>query len=111
MKTLTEQEAINEKVTGSLKGYINASYYELVDILGEPTFKNEGGYKINFEWVVSYKGRIYYVYDWKVYANESLTDHNFKWNVGSDKTAAQFILALHKELNKRIREQIESEQE
>jgi hypothetical protein len=110
MKTLTEQEAINEKVTGSLKGYIHASYYELLDILGEPTFKTEGGYKINFEWVVSYKGRIYYVYDWKVYASESLTEPNFKWNVGSDKSAASFILALHKELNKRIRQQIENDQ-
>lgn len=109
MKTLTEQEAINEKVTGSLKGYINASYYELVDVLGEPTFKTEGGYKINFEWVVSYKGRIYYVYDWKVYASESLTDPNFKWNVGSDKSAAQFILAMVLAIKKNRAERTEEE--
>ena len=109
MKTLTEQEAINEKVTGTLKGYINASYYELVDILGEPTFKTEGGYKINFEWVVSYKGRIYHVYDWKVYASESLTEPNFGWNVGSDKSASQFILAMVLAIKKNRAERAEEE--
>ena len=110
MKTLTEQEAINEKVTGSLKGYIHASYYELLDLLGEPTFKTKGGYKINFEWVVSYKGRIYYVYDWKVYASESLTEPKFKWNVGSDKSAANFILALVLAIKKNREERAEEEE-
>jgi len=101
MKTLTEQEGITEKATGSLKGYIHASYYELVDILGEPTFNTEGGYKINFEWVVKYKGAIYYIYDWKVYANESLTKPNFKWNVGTEGRASKFINAVWLAIEKR----------
>ena len=40
----------------SLKDYINATYQELIDALGEPTFNEESGDgKTQVEWIVTFE--------------------------------------------------------
>jgi len=73
----------------SLKGYITASYDELVELFGEP---DPGcGTKVEAEWVVRFDdGLVATVYNWKngpAYGGvevERITD----WNVGGHSEAA-----------------------
>ena len=55
MRTLSKDEALEKVYTPSLKGYLHCSFYTLVDILGEPTFKWINC-PINYEWAIEYKG-------------------------------------------------------
>lgn len=62
----------------SLQGYIEASYWELVDAFGDP--EPGDGYKTQAEWCLRFEdGTVVSVYDWK----QSVKPQDVKkWNVG-----------------------------
>ncbi len=90
-----------DKVVGtSYSGVINATYRQLVDALGMPTFNEPSGdNKVQVEWVVDYKGDIFTIYDWKTYDLLYTLEELSVFHIGSkQKPARDFILALDKKL-------------
>jgi len=83
----------------SLKGYITATYNQLVEELGEPTFNTPSGDgKTQVEWVVEFENDYYTIYDWKTYDREYTLNKLDTFNVGSRVNALEFILELNKKL-------------
>ncbi len=79
----------------SLKGYINATYDQLVDALGEPTFGEESGDgKVQVEWVCEFEGEIFTIYDWKTYNRQYTENVLDRFNVGGKTLALDFIDSL-----------------
>ena len=73
----------------SRKGDINASFADLKELLGEPTFEGKGD-KITTEWVVNWKDDhndergIFTLYDWH-YARNFGNDYEvIQWNIGGN---------------------------
>ena len=95
MRTLSKDEALEKVYTPSLKGYLHCSFYTLVDILGEPTFKWINC-PINYEWAVEYKGQIFTVYDWRCTPEASKLESKFQWHVGGSTSADKFIDQIEK---------------
>jgi hypothetical protein len=102
------KEARNAKDFTSLKGYITATYSQLVEELGEPTFNtpSDDG-KTQVEWVVEFENNYYTIYDWKTYNREYTLNKLDTFNVGSRVNALEFILHLNKKLA--IRQYFKSE--
>ena len=93
------EDARNAKDLTSLKGYITATYSQLVEELGEPTFNTPSGDgKTQVEWVVEFENNYYTIYDWKVYDREFTLNKLDTFNVGSRVNALEFILHLNKKL-------------
>ena len=62
-----------------LQGYVNASYYELVQAFGPPLGRGDG-YKTRCEWVLAFDdGAIATIYDWK---KDEPVEQVMRWNVG-----------------------------
>jgi len=103
---LSKKEVGNKIHMSSLKGYIhNISYYELVEIFGEPTFQPEdsGDGKVNYEWVVPFKVKgkdkeYFTIYDWKTYDPEYTKEMYTRWHVGGKTGAIDFIDAVEQTL-------------
>ncbi len=95
------------EVTGTgLSGYVDCSYKQLVDLLGEPN--NEGdSYKVDAEWAIEMNGKILTIYnykDGKNYNGENglETEDITEWHIGSHGRSAEIqseIKALQKLLN------------
>jgi hypothetical protein len=84
----------------SLKGYVNLTYNQLVEVLGEPTFKEESGdNKTQKEWVVEFGGEVFTIYDWKTYDVEYTMNELNRFNVGSKTSAYDFIDYLEGRFN------------
>lgn len=96
MKTLRDQYFASNQTCGtSLKGYINATYKQLVAALGEPTFNTPSGDdKTQVEWVVKFRNKYYTAYDWKTYDREYTLNELTVFHVGSKVDALDFINAL-----------------
>jgi hypothetical protein len=83
----------------SLKGYITATYSQLVEELGEPTFNTPSGDgKTQVEWVVEFENDYYTIYDWKTHNREYTLNELDTFNIGSRVNALEFILHLNKKL-------------
>lgn len=96
MKALSTDQALEAAYTGSLKGYINTNFYDLVEAIGEPSFNwSNRGDKINYEWAVNYRGNIFYIYDWKASPSACKDDRNFRFHIGGQVDASAFIQALN----------------
>tara|TARA_B000000609_G_C24121174_1_gene319652 strand:+ start:57 stop:431 length:375 start_codon:yes stop_codon:yes gene_type:complete len=93
----------------SLQGYINESYYNLVDVFGEPTYKAEekGGFdKVWTEWTLTFKildedadspDDWEYVtatiYDWKEEGpSASRQSGSYQWHVGGKSYMAEDVI-------------------
>lgn len=93
----------------SLQGYINESYYNLVDVFGEPTYKAEekGGFdKVWTEWTLTFKildedadspDDWEYVtatiYDWKEEGpSASRQSGSYQWHVGGKNYMAEDVI-------------------
>lgn len=86
----------------SLKGYIDATYNELVEVLGEPTYIRvdaDDEDKISTEW--EFNGYNWYgeetpitVYDWKDYDGglKSRSGEVYTWNIGGTEMCAVEIV-------------------
>jgi hypothetical protein len=100
MKLLNETDALAVIGGSSLKGEIGGfTYSRLVEVLGEPTFPeaSDDG-KVQKEWVFTYGGNVFTIYDWKTYDEEYTTTRLYSWNVGGHSAAYDFILAVTKKL-------------
>lgn len=67
----------------SLRGYVIATYDQLVEALGTPrrgpNYQSADG-KVTCEWALEYEdGTIVTVYDWK---EDSTPMHNYAWHIG-----------------------------
>lgn len=79
----------------SLKDYVNLTYNQLVEVLGEPTFNEESGDgKTQVEWVVEYEGILFTIYDWKTFNKEYTLNELNRFNVGGKHYAGDFISYL-----------------
>ena len=89
----------------SLKGYVNLTYNQLVEVLGEPTFKEESGDgKTQKEWVVEFEDEfgdtnVFTIYDWKTYNVEYTMNELDRFNVGGKAYAGHFIDYLEGRFN------------
>ena len=91
-----EMDAPNINGTG-LAGHVNATYNQLVDVLGKPTFDEPSGDgKVQVEWVVKFKDDIFTIYDWKTYDRDYTLNNLNRFNVGSKVNAFWFIVYLEK---------------
>jgi len=79
----------------SYKGYVIATYSQLLEVLGEPTYNEQSDDgKVQVEWVVEFEDNIFTVYDWKTYSREYTENELMKFNIGSKVTATDFITEL-----------------
>lgn len=73
---LSNDSCMIEKIT-------DINYYELVEILGKPTFGEENfDGKVQVEWVVEYQGSIFTIYDWKTFNREHTLETLRIWMIG-----------------------------
>ena len=83
----------------SLEGYINTTYSQLIELLGEPTYDEPSGDgKTQIEWVVEFEGDIFTIYDWKTGSREYTENELAKFNVGGKTSAANFIQEVEKQI-------------
>jgi hypothetical protein len=87
---------------GRLDGF---KYYNLIEILGQPTFSmtsDEG--KVQKEWVIEYDDNIFTVYDWKTYDEEFTMSELTSWRIGGfgNSSLNEFINFLNDEKTKDI---------
>jgi hypothetical protein len=96
MKVIKNKKKASDKSQmTSLKGYVNATFSQLVEALGEPTFSTPSGdNKVQKEWVVEYKGNVFTVYDWKTYDEQFTLNELTTFNVGGHVAAFDFIESL-----------------
>ena len=89
----------------SLSGYINATYQELVDALGEPTFNEESGDgKTQVEWIVTFENifgekNVFTIYDWKTYSRDYTENKLDRFNVGGKGYAGEVISHIESLIN------------
>ena len=95
MRKLEKDQVGNKTIGSSLGGYINCVYQDLVRVLGEPTYPfPSGDNKVQKEWVVEYKGKIFTIYDWKTYDPEYTMNELDEFHVGGKTPAHDFISEL-----------------
>ena len=79
----------------SLKGYLNLTYEQLVDRLGEPTINEPSGdNKTQVEWIVAFEDDLFTVYDWKTFDRDYTLNKLNRFNVGGKSYAGDFISYL-----------------
>ena len=102
-KVLDFQQADSLTVGSSLKGYINATYSQLLEILGEPTYNEPSGDgKVQVEWVVSFEGDIFTIYDWKTFDERYTLEEYDRWHVGAKVYSGDFEDLIEQLVNKKI---------
>lgn len=83
MKTICSDEARAYQRMGAtcLKGYLTATYDELIKEFGEPTQEGSGDGKVQVEWAVKVNDAIVFIYDYKEYETpvKDVTD----WHLGA----------------------------
>ncbi len=79
------------KTSGSsLIGYVEATYEELIEAFGEPTYKEPfDGSKVSTEWNLEFEHQdgkyvVATIYDWKMYDGGTAcrSGEKFEWHVG-----------------------------
>jgi hypothetical protein len=106
MKVLTQEETVDKLVSTALGGYAAATYNELLQLFGKPTYGPDDQLdKSNFEWIIEYSGKIFSIYDWKCTKDYSMHERNL-WHVGSEwrDGGVNMISAFNAELNKKLAE-------
>lgn len=74
-----------------LQGYVEATFDELVDLIGPPTYNTPSGDgKVNTEWEFYREdcGEVR-IYDWKDYdgGERSRSGQPYRWHIGGDSSA------------------------
>ena len=104
-KKLTKEDARYSTTGTSLKGYLKTGirFTDLYQTLGEPTFKPEdsGDGKIQYEWVIEYKGDIFTIYDWKTYDESYTLEEYDRWHVGAKVYSGDFEDLIEQLVNKK----------
>lgn len=95
-----EIDAIMKTTGTSLKGHlVGYTYWELVQLLGEPVFrKASGDDKVQKEWVLQWGVDFFTLYDWKTYSEHYTIHTNREWNIGGRCNADELIEYLETQL-------------
>ena len=98
-KVLSNEETASSGT--SLQGYINATYSQLLETLGKPTYnESSGDDKVQVEWVVEFNDNFFTIYDWKTGSREYTENELAMFNVGGTIPAYDFINELESQINK-----------
>jgi hypothetical protein len=98
MKVFTESN-VPSTSGSSKKGYIQATYNQLVKVLGEPTHPTPSGdNKVQKEWVVKFNGDMFTIYDWKTYDAEYTMNHLKEFHVGGVTSSIEFVVMLENKI-------------
>jgi hypothetical protein len=82
---IADQLEALEKTTGTffVGRLLGFTYYELVEILGQPTFASPSSdEKVQKEWVIELNENIYTLYDWCIYDEDYTINNLTEWNIG-----------------------------
>lgn len=85
----------------SLQGYVKASYDEIVEVFGDPTFQcswdlqTGGDGKVETEWEFKEDDTWIRIYDWKQYDNGSRSRSGlaYRWHIGGTSREAVTIVS------------------
>jgi hypothetical protein len=100
MKKFNQEQTSELILRTSLQGYIVATYNQLVEVLGKPTYDEPSGDdKVQVEWVVEFEGNIFTIYDWKTGSREYTENELMKFNVGGTTSASDFIQEVETLIN------------
>lgn len=75
------------KATSFHGDVINATYQQLVDALGEPTYPDlSPDNKVQKEWQIEDNDNdlFFTIYDWKEYDNNITDGNKYEWHIGHD---------------------------
>jgi len=76
----------------SLQGYVKASYDQLVEVFGDPTYsETSGDDKVDFEWILKFSdGTDATIYNWKDYDGGLTARSNpeYEWHIGGHNAIA-----------------------
>ena len=104
-KKLTKDDARYATSGTSLKGHLKygIKFTDLYQTLGEPTFKPEdsGDGKIQYEWVIEYKGDIFTIYDWKTFDESYTLEEYDRWHIGAKVYSGDFEDLIEQLVNKK----------
>ena len=81
----------------SLQGYVTATFDELTDVLGYPSYDGPSADgKIDTEWeLFDEEGGQVTVYDWKCYGHVARGGHPYRWHIGgTNRWAVEFVCDL-----------------
>ena len=98
MEVIREQRLASELANGTHKvGQLELTrYYELVEILGEPTYSEESfDGKIQVEWVIQYGEEFFTIYDWKTFDRNYTLNSLSVWSVGGNTDPREFIREIY----------------
>lgn len=109
-KTRVEGVTLSDEMSGSLQGYLTASFDDLVWLLGPPNSSGDE-YKVSTRWVLVFKGIPVRLYDYKetsLYETGLMSVSQFRqlpvyqWHVGakSSTEARAFVAHMQKHLSK-----------
>lgn len=84
----------------SLQGYVAASYDDLVELFGEPTYTGSYDDKVDFEWVLTIvdhendETHVATLYNWKDYDNglEAQSNPFYEWHIGGHSALVASVL-------------------
>lgn len=68
-----------------LQDYMVASYSDLVEVFGEPTYEDDTRHeKVNFEWVLTDGENVVTIYNWKDYdgGTTAMSSTDYEWHIG-----------------------------
>lgn len=65
----------------SLRTFVEADYYDLKEIFGEPSNQEEGE-KVSNEWIIDFGDGYLSIYDWKYYNSQRAIMHCSRWHIG-----------------------------
>ena len=96
----TDYNAPNTTGTG-LRGYVNATYEELVGLLGSPTFNEPSGdNKVQVEWVVEFEDEVFTIYDWKTFSRHYTENELERFHIGGKSYSGGLEEFINQELGK-----------
>lgn len=100
MKALTRDQAQGIMYSSWLSGFIDTSFSELVDLLGQPTYDGSMlDNKINCMWLIRHKNNYFTIYDWKTHIAHTLSAKSYRFHVGGIIGTEDFISLLKVYLN------------
>ncbi len=100
-RVLRGEEAWGVAGGTSLRDFVEADYYDLKEIFGEPSIRDEVGEKVSIEWIVDFGDGYLTIYDWKYYNAERAIMHCRNWHIGGKPEDYQAVRDLIAYINEK----------
>ena len=81
-KILRDEESYGKSNGTSLREFVQADYYDIKEIFGEPSYREEVGEKVSIEWIIDFGAGVLTIYDWKYYNADRAIMHCRNWHIG-----------------------------